>query len=66
MSNLTARANRSAAITAQVSSESEKLLLDEATVDLSVDIGTSPLIDDRDSKAQSMNTALTGTVPPFA
>jgi hypothetical protein len=38
MSSFTARANRSAAITAHVSSESEKLLLDG--LDLSVDIGT--------------------------
>jgi hypothetical protein len=44
MSSFTARANTSAAITAQVSSESETLLLDEVAVDLFVDIGTSPRI----------------------
>lgn len=46
MSNLTASANTSAAITAQVSSESEALLLEGVVVGLSVDIETSPLIDD--------------------
>jgi hypothetical protein len=43
MSNFTAKANTSATITAQVSSDSKGLFLDEVAVDLSVDIGTSPL-----------------------
>jgi hypothetical protein len=51
MSNLTTWANTSAAITAQVSSESEGLLLDEVAVDLSVGLGTSPLIDDPDDRS---------------
>jgi hypothetical protein len=50
MSNLTASANTSAAITAQVSSESEALLLEEVAAGLSIDIETSPLIDDSDDR----------------
>jgi hypothetical protein len=44
MPNLTAMANKKATITAQVSSESEVPLLAWGVVDVSVDIGISPLI----------------------
>jgi len=41
-SNLTARANTRATITAQASSESEVPLLEGVVLDVSVDIGVSP------------------------
>jgi len=44
MSNLTAMASKKARITAQASSESEVPLLEGVVVDVSVDIGNSPLI----------------------